>query len=100
MDAIVGRNLSITCEVETETESIVSFEWTQNLMPLTQRNIVVTSKSRKSVLFIQELTLKNSAVYGCKAIADSLTSAGSSYDMTDIRVKVKGELFETYIPWY
>ena len=90
VEAIVGRNLSITCEVETETESIISFEWTQNLMPLTQRNVAISNDARKSVLIIQGLTLKNSAVYGCKAIADSLTSAGRSYDKADIRVKVKG----------
>ncbi|CAB4004369.1 contactin-6-like isoform X2, partial [Paramuricea clavata] len=90
VDAIVGRNLSLTCEVQTETESVVSFVWTQNLRPFTERNIVVTNEARRSVLFIKELTLKNSAVYGCKAIADSLTGAGRSSDMTDIRIKVKG----------
>jgi hypothetical protein len=93
VNAIVGRNLSITCEVEIETESIVSFEWTQNLQPLVERNIVVTNEARRSVLFIHELTLKNSAVYGCKAIADSLTGAGRSHDATDIRIKVKGKVF-------
>ena len=91
VNAIVGRNLSITCQVETETESIVSFEWTQNLRPFTESNTVVTNEARKSVLFINGLTLKNSAVYGCKAVADSLTGAGRNSDMTDIRIKVKGK---------
>ena len=76
--------------MEIETESIVTFEWTRNLRPFSARNIAVTSSTKKSVLFIENLTLKNSAVYSCKATADSLTGAGSSYAMEDIRIKVKG----------
>lgn len=90
-NAVVGQNLSLTCQVEIETESIVTFEWTQNLRPFSDRNIAVTSGTKKSVLFIENLTLKNSAVYSCKATADSLTGAGSSYDMADVRIKVKGK---------
>ena len=77
--------------MEIETESIVTFEWAQNLRPFSDRNIVVTSGTKKSVLFIENLTLKNSAVYSCKATADSLTGAGSNHDMADIRIKVKGK---------
>ena len=90
MNAVVGRNLSLTCQVDTETKSIVTFEWTQNLRPFSEPNIVITSGTKKSVLFIENLTLKNSAVYSCKAIADSLTGAGRSDDTADIRIKVKG----------
>ncbi|XP_028408042.1 contactin-6-like [Dendronephthya gigantea] len=89
-NAIVGHNLSLTCEVELETKSVVSFEWTQNLRQFSERNIIITNSLRKSVLFIKELTLKNSAIYSCKAIADSLTGAGRSHDYADIRIKVKG----------
>lgn len=91
VDAIVGHNLTLTCEVELETKSVVSFEWTQNLRQLSERNIVITNSPRRSVLFIKELTLKNSAIYSCKAIADSLTGAGRSHDYADIRIKVKGK---------
>ena len=81
----------MTCEVEIETESIVSFEWTQNLRPFTEDNIFITNAEKKSVLFIKELTLKNSGVYSCKATADSLTGAGRNSDMTDVRIKVRGK---------
>lgn len=91
LDAIVGRNLTIVCEVALETKSVVTFKWSQNLQPLTERNIKITNTERRSVLFINSLTKKNSAVYICEAIADGLATAGRSKDIADIRIQVEGK---------
>lgn len=90
--AIVGKNLSLTCQADARKGTIVSFEWTQNFMAIVEPNVFIKhyTKDKKSVMFIKHITLANRAAYFCTATVYASNGHGEVSDTAEVIVDVKG----------